>query len=274
MTTPLQGVIRQSELLGRLVLDRATAEEIGRVDRLWLDPKARQIVGMTCLSGLVVIKQRSLNWSQIDAIGTDSILVEVLNGVEPKKPITAISEFHQEVWTDTGTRIGTLVDYRFDPETGDLIDYLFTPIGWQSIKEGTYKLLPDAIISINDRRLIISEEVTQSAEPYSGGIKQGVVQITELLKEDYVQTQQDFQAIASNLKISTEKVAERLKAKLADVADRLQHRDSEPSSSPIRLDEATTETLDVEVIASEPVEFLEPIDSSNAELNDRSHENS
>ena len=39
-------VIRHSELLHRLVLDRKTTEELGRVERLWMHPPAHRVLGI------------------------------------------------------------------------------------------------------------------------------------------------------------------------------------------------------------------------------------
>lgn len=250
MSTPLHGIIRLSELLGRVVLDPSTASEIGSVDRLWLDPRTHQIIGISCLSGLVVIHQQSLSWSQIDAIGAEGLVARTISGVQPTKPDFVVTEIGQEVWTDAGNRIGTLTDYRIDLETGDVLDYLFTPSGWRGITEGTYRFAPSAIVSMNNQRMLITAAAAQAAEPFGGGLKQSVAQLADVLKEDYARTQQDLHLVADRLQSSTQKAAERLKAKLADTIDQFQSP-AEEEPAPRRLDDAEAETLEAEVLDSE-----------------------
>lgn len=275
MTVQVSGVIRQSELLGRLVLDRKTAEEVGRVDRLWLDPKAHQIVGMTCLSGLVKISQHRLTWSQIEVIGAEGILVQMIEGVKPEKPSTVETEVGQEVWTDQGSCIGTLTDYRFDPETGDVVDYLFTPNGWRGIQEGSYRLLPQALISMSDKRVIIPASAAQTAEPHGGGLKQGVSHLTGFLKQDYSRTQQDLKTIASHLQASTQQATEQLKDKLFEVVEQFQPPDQAdaPEKTPDLQERDQGEVVDVQVIdsrsiaaeAAEPELWTEPVDRAGSD---------
>ncbi|NER32199.1 MAG: hypothetical protein F6J89_32510, partial [Symploca sp. SIO1C4] len=57
--------LKQSELLNRLVLDRQTAEEIGRVAQLLLDPQAHRVVGLTCKSGFLGSKKKSFTWAKV-----------------------------------------------------------------------------------------------------------------------------------------------------------------------------------------------------------------
>ncbi|HEY9660050.1 MAG TPA: hypothetical protein V6C65_16455, partial [Allocoleopsis sp.] len=110
-------------------------------------------------------------------------------------------------------------------------------------------------------------------EPFGGGLKQSVAQLTDLLKEDYARTQQDLHGVADRLQSSTQKAAERLKAKLADTIDQFQSpQEEEPA--PRRLDDAEAETLEAEVLDSErlqpselpapSLEQVEPIDKSAA----------
>ncbi|NJR69778.1 MAG: hypothetical protein HC771_14785 [Synechococcales cyanobacterium CRU_2_2] len=43
MDSPI--IIRHSELLNRLVLERDTGQEVGRVERLWMYPQAHRVMG-------------------------------------------------------------------------------------------------------------------------------------------------------------------------------------------------------------------------------------
>lgn len=217
MTSTPDTLIRRSDLLGRLVLNHDTAEELGHVDQVWLDPQAHQVIGFLCRSGLFYHKKHGFTWSQIETIGNDSILVTPLGAVEPEPPDSTLTEPGQELWTDTGDRVGSLLDYRLHPETGDVIDYLFVFSGWRQLTDGVYCLSADAIISMSRKRVIVSETAIQNAELFEKGLSQGVAQMTEFFKDDYARTQQDLQAlkhtpqvIADQLQAATQKAKARL----------------------------------------------------------------
>ena len=55
-------IVRQSELLNRLVLERSTAEEVGRVEQVWLNPQSHKVEGFTCKSGFLGSKKQVLTW--------------------------------------------------------------------------------------------------------------------------------------------------------------------------------------------------------------------
>lgn len=257
MTTWHNSTIRQSDLMGRLVLNQGTAEEMGRIDQLWLDPQAHQILGFSCKSGILGTKKHHFTWSQIETIGADSVMVSRLEGVETVRPESAVPNVGLEVWTDSGTRIGTMIDYHLHPETGDVIEYLFFLNGWRSITEGTYRLPRQAIISMNSKRMIIMEHAAQNAELFSRGLTQEITQLTDFLKADYAQTQQDLQTLMQN----TQSIAEHLKDKLTTAASQLHT----PSSQPVPeqtlsdIDAIDVESSEVEPIEVEPIE-AQPID--------------
>ena len=242
MTTWHDSIIRQSDLIGRLVLNQGTAEEMGRIDQLWLDPQAHQIIGFSCKSGILSTKKHHFTWSQIETIGVDSVMVSRLEGLETARPESAIPGVGQEVWADSGIRIGTMIDYQLHPETGEVIEYLFFLSGWRSITEGTYRLPRQAVISMNSKRMIVMEKAAQNAELFSRGLTQDIAQITEFIKEDYAQTQQDLQTLMQN----TQSIAEHLKGTLTAASPR-RTRSDEPS----RQDLSDTDAIDVPSI---PVE--------------------
>jgi uncharacterized protein YrrD len=206
MTLDTQTVIRHSELLGRLVINRTTAEEVGRVEQLWLSPKHHQVVSLTCRSGLLGRNKCTFSWSQIETIGQDGLLVSLPEGLDMKTPEGAEVPINHELWSDSGTRSGTLKDYRIAAETGDVVDYLFVSNGWRGLTDGLYRFLPNQVVSMGKKRIIVQDSALQAAEQVIEGLGQKVAQVGDFLKEDYLRTKQDLttalegtQAIASTL---------------------------------------------------------------------------
>lgn len=243
-------VIQQSELLNRLVIDRRTADEVGRVEQLWLVPQTHLVMGLTCKSGFLGKSKRSFTWAQIESIGADSIMVNsALDGVDPEKPEIISSVIGHEVWTDTGNKVGKLVDYLLVPQTGSVVNYLFSSSGWRGVLEGIYLLAPQAIISANSKRAIVSEAAVSDPQKYAEGLNQKVGQAAEFLQEDYEKTvdhwknlKERTQAGAEGVKRGAQQLSEELQDRVQEVKQQVQARRPDPSLP------ATSETIDVKPV--------------------------
>lgn len=223
MDTQLE-VVKQSDVLNRLVLDRRTTEEVGRVEQIWLNPQSHQVIGFTCKSGFLGNKKTSFSWRQVETVGDDSILVNYDQEIiEPEKP-ELYSLIGHEVWTDAGNKAGKIVDFLFLPQTGDVVEYLFMSSGWRGVLDGVYLLAPLTISSVGSKRVIVPDEVVQAPLQYNEGLNQRFSQAAEFLKDDVKRTHLDWQAVKRNAQSMTEQVKEKTqdltniaKEKLAEV---------------------------------------------------------
>ncbi|NEP02395.1 MAG: photosystem reaction center subunit H [Symploca sp. SIO2E9] len=213
--------LKQSELLNRLVLDRQTAEEIGRVAQLLLDPQAHQVVGLICKSGFLGGKKKSFAWAQVEAIGTDSIMIKGKQGETTTAKLESLdSPIDREVWTDAGNRVGKILDYLLEPITGSVVNYLFSSSSWRGFIDGIYLLPPVAISSIGKKRVIVIDAVIQKSQPYTQGLNQKINRAAEYLEKDYKKTVEDLEAVgrevqnvASQVKDKTQNVTSQIKDK-------------------------------------------------------------
>lgn len=191
-------LMKQSQLLDLLVLDRQTTETLGKVDRLWLDPRTHTILRISCKSGL--FKKRSFAWNQIYSIGKDSVLVnsdagegdaaEERDWDDPESEIVG-----RELWTDAGDKAGKIEDYLLEPKTGVVVSYLFVPSGWGGLLHRMYLLLPEAIASVGKKRVLAAAGAVQSSEPYTDRLNKWLAQARDYLVADSDRTQQDLAAV-------------------------------------------------------------------------------
>ena len=117
--------IRQSILLNQLVLDRASLDELGRVELLWMYPTQHRVLGFICRSGLLSAKKLAFNLPQIKTLGDNGILVQsnpVETDAEKVKQLESL--LNCEVWADDGHKVGKIVDYFFNLKTGAITAYL------------------------------------------------------------------------------------------------------------------------------------------------------
>lgn len=203
-------VIKQSELLNQLVMDRNTMEELGHVDVVWMHPPVHRVLGFICKSGFLGAKKTAFNLSQLHTLGANSILVSskpVETDAEKVRQLESL--INCEVWSDAGSKIGRITDCLFNLKTGSITQYLFTASGWSAIADGVYLLPPSKILSFGKKRVLVSETAAQNLAVYRAGIKQQLSKARNFLKEDYTQITQEWQSLTKQAQTATEKAKER-----------------------------------------------------------------
>ncbi|MBT9317461.1 PRC-barrel domain-containing protein [Leptothoe spongobia] len=150
-------VLRHSLLLGYLMLDYDTTDELGLVDNLLVDLSQGRVVGIVCQGSAWQRQRPTYSWGQITNIGADSIVLHA-QGAEISNA-AAQPMVNLEVWTDTGNCVGHIVDYRFERQ-GNVVQYLFA----RPDQPGFYGLAPDAIISAGRKRMMVSAQAIEQAE--------------------------------------------------------------------------------------------------------------
>ncbi len=251
--------VKQSEVINRLVLDRRTAEEVGRVEQLWLNPQSHHVVGLTCKSGFLGNKKRSFPWTQIEAIGNDSILVNVdSEAIAPEKPEGAVALIGHELWTDAGNKAGKIVDYLFLPQTGTVASYLFTSNGWRGVLDGIYLLPATAIASVGSKRVIVPDAIAQDPQQYAEGFNQRISQTADFLMDDYKKTHEDWQALKRGVQNLQEQVKDKAE-KVTNIAKEKLEEVKAKEQDGIQADD-TVKTIDT---TAEPVQSTLELPESN-----------
>lgn len=218
MPADLEMALNHSDLLDRLVLDPRTAESLGRVGQLWLDPTTHRVLGFSCKGGVLGLGRHRYAWSQIESIGSEGVMVSVFDADEPRKPSSVEPVIDAEVWTDTGNKAGTLIDYRLHRTTGAVIDYLFTADGWGGLTHGVYALPPRAMVSMTSKRVVVRAAAIQQAELHTPGITQKISQAKDFIQGDYTRTKQDISGVV----LGTQAIANQLKEKISGVTGQVQ----------------------------------------------------
>lgn len=112
--------MRWQRALRTAVVDTATAQPIGRVDNLVVDPDATQIVA-------IVVGDKVVGFSDAGGIGVDAVTVqnaellrEPASDLEQAAVKDTLSPISKSVITDDGVAMGTVSDIDFDRETGNI----------------------------------------------------------------------------------------------------------------------------------------------------------
>jgi len=112
--------MRWSEALGHEVVDTSTAEAVGRVDALVLDPQDSSITAF-------VVGDRVVSWSDTGGIGSDAVTIsgsELLRaprtGTEEGAVDGSSRPLSKPILTEDGYALGELNDIEVDPVTGSV----------------------------------------------------------------------------------------------------------------------------------------------------------
>jgi uncharacterized protein YrrD len=194
--------LRHSELLNRLVLDRATTEEFGRVEVVWMDPGSDRVMGLVSKSSRFTKKRFAFKLSQLITIGAEGIVVNSLP-VETDTDHVGVLEtlIGHELWSDAGDRLGYITDCLFHLETGEITHYLFRSQGWHGFIDSIYKLPTRGIVQMGKKRVLIAQQAIPFITTYQEGFEQKVVQVAE-----------DLQSLSETAQTTTQRVGKQVRA--------------------------------------------------------------
>ncbi len=196
MTTSPE-VVRQSDLRHQLVLDRTTMEELGRVEVMWMYPSAHRVLGFVCKAGAFGAQKTAFKLAQISTLGLNGILTQNQpEATDAVKVRQLESLLHCEVWSDTGSKIGKIVDYQFNLKTGNITHYLLASSGWAGIAGDLYQFPPTQVLSIGRKRILVTETAAQTFAVYQSGIKQTLSKAKSVLQEDYGQATTELRSLS------------------------------------------------------------------------------
>ncbi|ABW27779.1 PRC-barrel domain-containing protein [Acaryochloris marina] len=209
-------IMRHSQLLNRLVIDRDTTEELGRIDVVWMHPPAHRVMGFICKPGFMTKQRYAFNLKQLYRIGPESILVSSGAAETNVKEVALLETLiGLELWTDAGERLGRIIDCLFDRQTGNITHYLFKSGGWRGFTSGVYQLPPRAVMSFGRKKVLVTAKVSANLKVFQEGLEDRLVQVSDRIKSGYTQ---ELDSLTSRAQKLTQQAEERLQ-KLAEQAN-------------------------------------------------------
>ncbi len=171
---------QRAAVLGLQVFSKRSAVRLGIVTQIWLDVDQRRVVGMTVAERFVpgtpigIGDTFFMSLDNIDLLGPDAILVDdesVLEDILVTERYTTL--INNEVVTESGEPLGKVRDFKFDPETGELLFLIVASIGNPIIPVSlisTYELDVNEIIAVGRDRIIVTEGMEDRMTQLSKGL--------------------------------------------------------------------------------------------------------
>ena len=140
---------RLSEAIGTRVMSKATAERVGKLERVVFDAPPRRVVAVQ-VSGKGLV-----DWSAVSGLGTDAVVIESDDHIRPAADARedralggALDWKGKRVLSDHGNEVGTVSDIELD-ETNGAIEAVETTDG---------RLSPDRLLALGSYCLVVRQE--------------------------------------------------------------------------------------------------------------------
>jgi len=193
-------------------------EELGQIEVVWMYPQVHRVLGFVCHSGFLGKQKAAFKLKQITALGENSVLVTAKPTETDAERVRQLESLvHCEVWSDQGNRVGQIVDFVFDLETGEIHHYLLVAGRLAALTDGIYQLPPRKIISLGRKRVLIAEATIARLDLYQGGIKQTLRKAGEWLKGDLEQVTAEWRSWQAEAQAKTQQVGGKLQGWMSRV---------------------------------------------------------
>ena len=121
---------KASEMMGRQVVVREGAQEVGKIKDLVVDPGGRQILGFLVSEGLFK-GDKVAPWASVQAIGPDSVIIDAQTSIVKPEELPDIQAVLEKELTIRGVRLqttagkdlGKIDDLQFDEHNGAVTGY-------------------------------------------------------------------------------------------------------------------------------------------------------
>jgi sporulation protein YlmC with PRC-barrel domain len=138
------------QTIGRKIVSRASANELGAVSDLLFDARRRRISGLVVGHGR---KASIVDWESVSGFGPDAIMVTddaALRDPAGEKEALAgkgkLGLVGTRVLTETGNESGTVTDLVFDPDDGSVVALLV----------GEREISPDALLGAGTYAVVVT----------------------------------------------------------------------------------------------------------------------
>lgn len=151
MRLSIHPFIQFSQLIDCPIWDHSTGQLLGAVKQVWLDKQLHQVLGLAYQSLLTPSEVRSLPWEQVVAVSSEGVWINVSeNTTLILQPMSSIHyQLDEDVWTETDSLLGTLIDYVFETITGAVHQYQCALSKYQG---GWPQLLDISAVDLHHRR--------------------------------------------------------------------------------------------------------------------------
>jgi len=131
-------MIRAKDLDGRAVIDLVTAEKIGYIDEIFIDPSGGRLAALKVSTGSSLLgggRQTLVPSSAIESIGPEAVMVRPSGeGVPTDGPLDALPRLShivgRKVVSETGKLLGTIGDVLIEDADGRVFGYELKDASW------------------------------------------------------------------------------------------------------------------------------------------------
>jgi len=241
MATP--PFLQHNQLLNALVLDRASTEDLGRVDVVWMYPQAHRVLGFICKPSALSPKRIAFNLPQIHTLNTTQPKTLWVHAKGTETDIEQVRQLQtligHTVWTESGQVLGKVIDCTFNLRTGEIQDYAVALKGLRGMVADPFVLKPEAILSFGSKRLLVTPGVAQSMTDQEDRIKQTLGE----LKQEYRQVRAELKSFSSQAQTLFQKASTKVQNKVQRVGTQVGAKAQQWAQEALETAHSTTQNL-------------------------------
>ena len=168
---------------GLNVMSLKQSRKIASADKILYDPGEHRIKALT-LGGPIGADAKVILFSDIKNIGSDGVMVESEDSIktltQAGKNIERMVKdnlylINTSVMTEDGVGLGKIVDFQFDPTSGNVSEVEISQGPIMDVKEGRKKVAGDDIVRIGKNTTIVKGYIDEKLASEKKGGLQGIM---------------------------------------------------------------------------------------------------
>ncbi|HUV71401.1 MAG TPA: PRC-barrel domain-containing protein [Clostridia bacterium] len=163
-------LIKASSLIGLKIISLRKGENLGEVNDVIYDPKNKKVRGLLLDEKGWFPEAKVIELKDIKNIGKDAVTVEsakvIKKASEIPDPVAGVSPTtaklkKMNLVTESGTNLGKIADFTFDPETGAVDEFEITQGPIADLRYGRRQLAAADIIKVGVDNIIVAKSVEE-----------------------------------------------------------------------------------------------------------------
>ncbi len=217
---PNTGLLKTRDLLGTPLIS-LQGEEVGSVTRVIVDPANGSIAGLTVNVKGWFKGEKGIEFESVKSFGEYAVTVSRADQVVPLSNLPTLEKLAQDyniynmrIITPDGKLIGTIDDYYFNIQTGQIEKYILTGGVIKNLFQGRASIPASSIDKIGKDVVIATANVEETLQKEESGIQDNL----ENLKGDLENWKDDFENIWEKTRAKTLELSKTMGENLKEAA--------------------------------------------------------
>ena len=217
--TPSSVLIKTRDLAGKPIIS-LQGEEAGTIARVIVDPIRGKVVGLTVNVKGWFKGEKGLEFESVNSFGDYAITLQRTGQIVPLDSLPTVEKLAQDysmynmrIITAEGKLIGTVDDFYFDSETGEIKKYILTGGVIKNLFKGRASIPAESVEKIGKDAIIAVSKVEEFIQKEDSGIEDNIENLKDdlgSLKGNLEHWKDDFEKVWDKTRTKTQELSKTL----------------------------------------------------------------